>query len=561
MGNLTHLRLAASAVTALQPYRASELLDEIEEPAKMTVREVLMRAVNDLHEVADGDVQSMALQRAVLRLAIGVDRSPSKEPQPVDLWQHYEAPEIPRGLLPVIIEDFAFAQGELMGADPAGIAMSALAICAAAIPNGIKVRVKRHDDWEESARLWVGLVGMPSTKKSPIISAAAKPLRKLNDALVARHQAECNTLARLPKKDRETAEQPRQVRLLTEDSTPESLQNILKHSPDGIISLQDELSGWFGAMDKYNSGRGAAADRAFWLQAFNGGAYAVDRVTRGLVSIPALSIGLLGGIQPDPMRKIANDLADDGLIQRFLPIILRPARVGRDVPAGDHARNYSTLVERLNRLRPLRRSGNLAGIAPVRFDDQAQLVRDRFEVENFELQSALETVSPKLAAHFGKHEGIFARLCLLWHCIEATDEFKPTISGEVAERVASFMASYLRPSAIAFYSDILGVAGGHEVLMEIASIIVSERLEEVTARDVSRPSRAVRGRSVDEILRHCQKLESFGCLEPIEPRAKSNSPRWRVVAAVHEMFADRGRQEKERREAARRVVMEAFANG
>jgi hypothetical protein len=63
---------------------------------------------------------------------------------------------------------------------------------------------------------------------------------------------------------------------------------LLKDSPNGVLSKRDELSGFFGAMDKYAAGRGAAADRAFWLTAFNGGEYVSDRIGRGSCYIPNL---------------------------------------------------------------------------------------------------------------------------------------------------------------------------------------------------------------------------------------------------------------------------------
>ena len=93
---------------------------------------------------------------------------------------------------------------------------------------------------------------------------------------------------------------------------------------------QDELSGWFGSMDKYSGARGAQKDRAFWLQTYNGGSYTVSRITRGNVHIHNLSASIIGGIQPDPIRKLADGGEDDGLLQRFIPIMLRPAVGGRD---------------------------------------------------------------------------------------------------------------------------------------------------------------------------------------------------------------------------------------
>lgn len=71
----------------------------------------------------------------------------------------------------------------MMGVDAGGLAAAALAVCAAAIPDSIQLKVKRHDDWMESPRIWVALIGSPSTKKSPLIPNATAPLKKIDRAL------------------------------------------------------------------------------------------------------------------------------------------------------------------------------------------------------------------------------------------------------------------------------------------------------------------------------------------------------------------------------------------
>ena len=230
--------------------------------------------------------------------------------------------------------------------------MSALAVCAGAIPDNVKLQVKRHNTgWLESARLWVALVGPPpSSKKTPIMTAAARPLRKI-DAVQARDYADMRSVyEKLPKEEKLRTDPPKQVRSVLQDTTIEAAQDILKDSPDGLLCYQDELSGWFGAMDKYSAGRGSAKDRAFWLEAFNGGSYSVQRVGRGSVFIENLSISLVGGIQPEPIRQIADDSVDDGLLQRLLPITLTPAVAGRDEAAPPVVAEYAELIGRLHGL-------------------------------------------------------------------------------------------------------------------------------------------------------------------------------------------------------------------
>src|SRR5262249_56849000 len=76
---------------------------------------------------------------------------------PVDLWGRLTPPPLPHGVLPSVIENFAREQGTTMGVDPAGLAVAALVVCAAAVPDSIRLRVKLHSDWTEATRLWVAL--------------------------------------------------------------------------------------------------------------------------------------------------------------------------------------------------------------------------------------------------------------------------------------------------------------------------------------------------------------------------------------------------------------------
>lgn len=507
------------------------------------------------------DAGRVELAAAVRRERLGMSRPDLAKLPPVDLWRRHEAPPLPDDCLPAVIHDFAVEQGRIMGADPVGLALSALAVCASAIDDAIVVQMKAGDaSWKESARLWIGLVGMPSTKKSPIMSAALRPLRSIDRDMASRNSLAMADWQRLPKKGKDETPQPPQPRRIVEDATVEALQEVLKDCPHGVLSAQDELSGWFGAMDKYSPGKGAQADRAFWLRAFNGGPYSVHRVGRGASYVPNLSISVVGGIQPEPLRKLVGDSLDDGLIQRFIPVILRPATAGLDEGSPESAAAYGELVRRLTALKPPRGEGNLAAPQPLRFAPDAQAVRRTLELEHVELVEALESASPKMAAHLGKHDGVFGRLAVLWHCVEHADRagLPVEISGDTAFRVARFMREWLRPSAVAFYAGQLGMSAGHEDLMAVASLIVSDALAEVDARTIQRSTRALRHVGADEARRLCEKLEAFGWLEPIEARQKT-SARWRVIRAVHDLFAERGREEAARRERARAAFAEAFS--
>lgn len=72
--------------------------------------------------------------------------------------------------------------------------------------------------------------------------------------------------------DADEPEEPHRRRTLTMDSTPEALGAILQGNPQGILSFRDELAGWLTSFDRYSPG-----GREFWLEAYGGRPYVIDR--------------------------------------------------------------------------------------------------------------------------------------------------------------------------------------------------------------------------------------------------------------------------------------------
>ncbi|WP_377829530.1 DUF3987 domain-containing protein [Bradyrhizobium lupini] len=473
---------------------------------------------------------------------------------PVDLWGKFVPPSLPRGLLPDVIERFAHDQGMDMGADMSAIAVSALAVCAGAIPDSVRLQVKRHNTgWFEAARLWVVLVGPPSSKKSPIMTAAARPLRRI-DADQARDYADQRAVYdKLPKEEKLKTNPPKQVRSILQDTTIEAAQDVAKDSPDGLLCFQDELSGWFGSMDKYSAGRGSAKDRAFWLEAFNGSTYSVQRVGRGVVYIENLSISLIGGIQPEPIRKIADEAVDDGLLQRVLPIMVSPAKAGRDEAASPVVAEYNALIRDLHCL----------GNATLRFDEGAQAYRQELELKHQKLLS-LEFVHGKLGAHLGKYDGIFARLCVIWHCTEnmvGFGDIPAAISEATARRVGAFLHGFLLPHAMAFYTTVLGLSNDHDCVTAVAGYILSHGLTNITNRDLKRGDRVMRRLSPEAGLAVFEQLEAFGWLERTPSRLRGAPTHWTINPAVHQKFAERAKAEAARRAEVRQTIADVLGTG
>lgn len=474
---------------------------------------------------------------------------------PVDIWARHDPPELPVDILPPVITRFAMMRSELVGADPGGFAMAALTVCAAAISDKIELRMKRSEDWREQARIWTMLVGDPSYKKSPIMKAASRRISKMDSEMLRQYNRD---LQRWHDMDKD-GPAPVPTRLRIEDITMEAAQEVCEHSPDGVLALQDELSGWFGGIEKYSGGKGGAKDRSFWLRAFNGGEYAVNRISRKSTLIDNLSITILGGIQPDAIRKIMTDSTDDGLIQRFFPIVLRPSKVGQDKEV-DGLDEYDALIERLHALKPI---DTILGIRHLRFSDEAQAIRNQLEDTHHHMATSMERVNKKLASHIGKLDGLFGRLCVLFHCIEAASSpsgvLQEEVSVSVAGRVSQLIHGYLMRHAIAFYNGVIGMSDDQTALEDVAGYILAHKVEHVTMRTLQRGSRTMRRLTRQEGARIFEQLEALGWLEQLNRR--SDSPSWRVDERVHYVFDEKAKAERNRRKEEMAVIKAMIEGG
>src|SRR5215212_8497793 len=108
---------------------------------------------------------------------------------------------------------------------------------------------------------------------------------------------------------------PVRPRIRVADTTTERLGALAAALPRGLLLVRDELAGWLGAFDKCGGG---GADRAFALEMWGGRPYVMDRMkSPEPIRIRHLSIGVLGGLQPDKVSIILSG-PDDGFASRLL---------------------------------------------------------------------------------------------------------------------------------------------------------------------------------------------------------------------------------------------------
>ncbi len=250
---------------------------------------------------------------------------------------------------------------------------------------------------------------------------------------------------------------------------------------------------------------------------------------------------MLGGIQPEALRQVASASIDDGLMARLLPIMIRGATGGQD--KRNLPTEYEALIKRLHRM---------PDDYTLEFADGAFAIREDLERKHLELM-ALESVNKKLASHIGKYNGIFVRLCIIWHCIEEPTE--GYVSKDIAQRVADFMHKFLLPHAVAFYVGLLGLSDDHDRLKAIAGFILARHLDKITNRDVQRGDRTMRGLTKPDIERIFHQLDALGWLI-CDPDSPPNKPQWGINPVVHVEFAKRAKQESDRRKRDHEMIVD-----
>jgi hypothetical protein len=213
---------------------------------------------------------------------------------------------------------------------------------------------------------------------------------------------------------------------------------MLAESPRGLLYLRDELGGWLGGFDRYG---GHGADRAFALEAWNGGAYVCDRVRYhgAPVRIEHASLAIIGGMVPDRLRDTLAD-ADDGLAARLIYVWPDPAPIAPLCERGDAdaAHRRAMLHGAARRLRSLAMGADDHGApAPraLRLDHDAIALYDEIRRD---AMARARSAHGLAAGHAGKTPGRALRLALGYELLAwaARDDGTPEPTRVSADAVA-----------------------------------------------------------------------------------------------------------------------------
>lgn len=428
-------------------------------------------------------------------------------------------------LLPPMLRDWVMDIAFRMSCPPDFVATAAIVSLGSVIGAGCSIKPKKRDNWIVVPNLWGMIVAPPSSKKSPAISEALKPLDRLIAKARKNHQEQTSSFdtekivsdarKKVLKKELETQaknedgdidaianqiitldqimpQNPILRRYKSNDITIEKLGEILVENPKGILVLRDELAGFIASWEK----QGHEGDRAFYLEGWNGnGSFDTDRIGRGSIFIPNLCVSIFGGTQPDKLlallRQTTDALANDGAIQRFQMLVYPdPVKWGYvdripDKAARDKVYN---LLEDLSDLNPVdlgaHPKDDHTEIPYFYFSDEAQVFFKEW-TSDLNGNKVPNEDNPLIAEHLGKYDKLFCALALIFHMVDCVENRAVGAVSLEAAKMASAWCEYLEEHSRRCYGLLTDVSMRSAQNL-IEHIRKGKLIEGFTLRDVYR---------------------------------------------------------------------------
>ncbi len=495
----------------------------------------------------------------LLALRLGNDE-PWPEPEELAISLEPVAPFDP-DLLPEVLRDFVMDVSYRMQAPPDFVAVAVLTTLGSIIGSGCGVRPKQADDWYELPNLWGGVVGGPSTMKTPATSAGTEPLSWLEHDAKEEHESEMTRFL-LEKLDREhelkllksdkateklhinedevhariralmasTPKEPKLRRYKTNDSTIEMVTELLRDNPRGILLMRDELIGLLNNCNR----QGHEGYRSYYLEGWNGKhSHAVDRIGRGNIVVDNLCLSIFGGIQPAKLQEYiwgaVTGFDNDGLLQRF-QLMVYPDEISdwkyvdqeRDTEARDKVINIARVLAKSDFVSIGAEHEGIKKTPYFRFSASAQPLFVEWLTGLEEDVRKIE--HPIMAEHLSKYRKLIPALALIFHLVDLASgrrPRKPGISKDALQRAIRW-GQYLESHALRIYS--LALDSTQPAIQALAAKIKSGKLADgFSEREVYKAGWA--NLNDAELVRAaCSELEQDGWLRRIKTEKGNGRP-------------------------------------
>ena len=412
-------------------------------------------------------------------------------------------PRLPLGLFPKPWQHYIEGAADHAGSPPDYVMLSVLSVIGAALGNA-----RWGQAWgifTQPPIIWGAGIGHPSAAKSPgLIDVAQGPIAALEAGMNADWEARLRqhdtdkaeaaavadkwkgevksaaTSGNAPPQRPDRAKEPEPLqkrRFAVRDATTQRLARMMAANPRGLLLFRDELAGWLGAMDRYDSGKGA--DRAFWLEAYGGRRFTVDTMKEGdnAPVIDHLTIGMIGALTVDKGRAAMGEADNDGLAARLLYVWPAPRKPS--IPTGEPP--DAMLRDALARIAALPWEPPEPVLLPFTGPAQDILHARREMVASAEAGGLLGAWMGKMPGHVVRLAVIFQHLAWL-----ADGGEPPKVIDDMATgRADGLLGEYFLPMAERFFG-VNALPQSARDARTLAKVIVEERRERLNSRTLGR---------------------------------------------------------------------------
>lgn len=398
------------------------------------------------------------------------------------------APTCDLSLWPKVLADYAIEVADTVGCDPVVPLMAGLAAVCAVADKQSKMQIT--GSWFVPPLLWTMTVGDPSDKKSPgsrPMFATVKQLEREHieahknemlfwQGLEARHASQLKAYREwmanpeskfggVPPEVDDLPPEPKALRLIISDATSQKVVHMANGRPRGFLMHMDEMNNW---LRKLTDPRGGE-DRGCWIQGYESGSYTMDRVGSGTIHAENLAVAAYGNCQPTVFKMHMEAAANDGLLQRFVPIVLH----------GDRTAMWEEALPDFMSARPaydaMLRQVFATPVQTYQLSPEALGVFKGFSgwyFEGLKLDRLLKS-NPIYMTAIGKVEGTCARLALLFHMIQHPHENE--VSADTMAQAVAVIQQFFVPSLRYAFMEIVGLKDEFsnwvfEYIIQLASV-------------------------------------------------------------------------------------------
>jgi DNA-binding HxlR family transcriptional regulator len=291
------------------------------------------------------------------------------------------------------------------------------------------------------------------------------------------------------------------------------------------------MNSWIRKITDKSSGE----DRSAWVVSYESERYEMDRVGAGSIHAENMAVSIYGNIQPQVFKQNVKALSADGLLQRFVPAILRASKTRLGNPIPEYMTSNAAWENTLRLIFAL--PPQTYRLTPEAYDAYREF---QAWYEEAKQDERIVDSGPEYMTAFGKLEGLVGRFILLFHLVE--QPFSPAVGPEVVHRVVSLIRGYVIPAYRYALGEVAGVINDEFEQWMIDYIIqISSDTQVVDLRGLKRSARRKLEGKTDwqkdqMVLDAMYSLEQAGWVIQVEAEVHKHKVTWAINPGLPSMF-------------------------